>query len=184
VRDNVRCLSQNGPVNGKQWDRLFDAYANKRREQHAQREVSRELEAWYDEQVQLIMTLLREVAAERAASFASQSGAQVEVKWPSHPPINIDPDGPFMSFMSLSLPEREVHLYSHRVSHGPPLIHFVVAGAEGRDGQRKRLLGRPGAKLEKREGGGFLLSGVGEQEGKTLSVDDLAYRAFELLLEV
>jgi hypothetical protein len=170
-------------VNGKQWDRLFDAYSHKQRERHAQREVSRELEAWYDEQIQLIMTLLREVAAERASSFASQSGMQIEVKWPSHPPINIDPDGPFMSFMSLTLPEREVHLYSHRVSHGPPLIHFVVAGAEGPDRQRKRLLGRPGAKLEKREGGGFLLSGVGENEGKTLSVDDLAYRAFELLLE-
>ncbi|HEX5658049.1 MAG TPA: hypothetical protein VFX59_12680 [Polyangiales bacterium] len=171
------------PVDGKLWDRLFDGYAHKERERHAQRAVSRELEAWYDEQIQLIMTLLREVAAERAAAFTSQSGVQVEVKWPSHPPINIDPDGPFMSFMSLTLPEREVHLYSHRVSHGPPLIHFVVAGAEGSDRQRKRLLGRPGAKLEKREGGGFLLRGVGEQEGATLSVDDLAYRAFSLLLE-
>ncbi|HEY6880973.1 MAG TPA: hypothetical protein VI299_23270 [Polyangiales bacterium] len=170
-------------MNGKQWDQLFDAYAHKRREQHAQRANARELELWYDEQVQLIMTLLREVAAERAASFAQASGTQVEIKWPSHPPINIDPDGPFMSFMSLSLPEREVHLYSHRVSSGPPLIHFVVAGAEGPDRQRKRLLGRPGAKVEKREGGGFSLRGVGEQEGRALSVDDLAYRAFELLLE-
>jgi hypothetical protein len=170
-------------VNGKQWDKLFDAYSHKKREEKAQQAHSRELEAWYDEQIQLIMNLMREVAAERAASFAQASGQQIEVKWPSHPPINIGPDGPFMSFMALSLPEREVHLYSHRVSYGPPLIHFVVAGAEGPGRQRKRLLGRPGAKLEKREGGGFLLRGVGEQEGQTLSVDDLAYRAFELLLE-
>ncbi len=168
-------------MDGKQWEQLFDAYAHKKREQHAQRAVSRELEAWYDEQIQLVMTLLREVAAERAAALTTQFGARAEVKWPSHPPINIDPDGPFMSFMSLTLPEREVHLYSHRVSSGPPLIHFVVGGTEDR--QRKRLLGRPGARLEKREGGGFILRGVGEQEGETLSVDDLAFRAFQLLLE-
>jgi hypothetical protein len=171
-------------LDGKQWDRLFGAFSQRKRDQNVLRANARELEAWYDEQVQLIMDLVREVAAERAAAFAGAAGVQVEVKWPSHPPINIDPDGPFMSFMSLSLPEREVHLYSHRVSHGPPLIHFVVAGPEGPDRQRKRLLGRPGAKLEKRDGGGFLLRGVGSQEGQELSVDDLAFRAFELLLEL
>ncbi|MDB4971678.1 MAG: hypothetical protein JWN48_19 [Myxococcaceae bacterium] len=175
-------------MNGKNWDQLFSSFSQRKRVQAARREVSRELVAWYEEQIQLIMTLVREVASERAAAFKESAGVSIEVQWPSHPPINVDPDGPFMSFMCLRLPEREVHLYSHRIGSDEPLIHFVVAGPEGPDRQRKRLLSKPGCRIERREGGGFLLRGVGvgslgglDGQG-VVSVDDLAFRAFELLL--
>ncbi|MDB4990249.1 MAG: hypothetical protein JWN04_5427 [Myxococcaceae bacterium] len=174
----------------KNWDALFSGFSQRKEASAARREVSRELVAWYEEQIQLIMTLVREVATERAAAFQASSGLTIDVQWPSHPPINIDPDGPFMSFMCLRMPEREVHLYSHRVGTEEPLIHFVVAGPEGADRQRKRLLSKPGCRLEKRDGGGFLLRGVGGggglgglDGGRIVSVDDLAFRAFELLLD-
>jgi hypothetical protein len=76
-----------------------------------------------------------------------------------------------------------VHLYSHRIGASAPLIHFVVAGTDTPDASKRRLLGRPGCRIEKREGGGFLLRSVGgESDGSIVSIDDLAYRAFELLL--
>ncbi len=170
-------------VNGKQWEKLFQGFSRRQQQKRERTENVRELVAWYDEQTQLVMALVREVVSERAAELERNGGIRVEVKWPSHPPINVDPDGPFMSFMTLALPDREVHLYSHRVGAGPPLIHFVVAEPETQEKPRKRLLGRPGCRLEQREGGGFLLRSVNGSGGtSTWSVDDLAYRAFELLL--
>ncbi len=170
-------------VNGKQWEKLFHSFSQRQQEKRERTENARELVAWYDEQTQLVMTLVREVVSERAAELERNAGIRVEVKWPSHPPINVDPDGPFMSFMTLAIPDREVHLYSHRVGAGAPLVHFVVAGPETVDKPRKRLLGRPGCRIEQREGGGFLLRSVnGAVQQSVVSVDDLAYRAFELLL--
>lgn len=170
-------------MNGKQWDQLFDGFSRRRRDQRERSESTRELLAWYDAQTEHVMTLVREVARERALSFEQNAGLAVEVQWPSHPPINMDPEGPFMSFMCLRIPEREVHLYSHRVGTTAPLIHFVVAGIEVPERARKRLLGRPGCRIEQRDGGGFLLRAVGgDSNGEEVSVDDLAYRAFEMLL--
>jgi hypothetical protein len=170
-------------LSGNRWEQLFEGFSQRREALASRRELTRELVAWYDEQTQLIMTMVREVASERAAAFQRDSGLTIEVQWPSHPPINIDPDGPFMSFMCLRIPEREVHLYSHRIGTGAPLIHFVVADPERADRQQKRLLGRPGCRIEQREGGGFLLRGVGDaMRHGVVSVDDLVYRAFELLL--
>lgn len=170
-------------MGGNRWEQLFEGFSQRREAQASRRELTRELVTWYDEQTQLIMTLVREVASERAAVFQGDSGLAVDVQWPSHPPINIGPDGPFMSFMCVRIPGREVHLYSHRIGTGAPLIHFVVVGSERPDKQQKRLLGRPGCRIEQREGGGFLLRGVGDamRHGE-VSVDDLVYRAFELLL--
>lgn len=170
-------------MSGNRWEQLFEGFSQRRGALASRLELTRELVAWYDEQTELIMTMVREVASERAAAFQRDSGLAVEVQWPSHPPITIDPDGPFMSFMCLRIPEREVHLYSHRLGTSAPLIHFVVAGAERADRQQKRLLGRPGCRIERREGGGFLLRGVGDaMRHGVVSVDDLVYRAFELLL--
>lgn len=181
-------------MNGKQWDQLFDGFSQRRRQQKERRENVRELTTWYDEQTHHVMTLLREVARERATALSSScagepaatepgAGLSVEVEWPSHPPINLDPEGPFMSFMRLRLPEREVHLYSHRIGASAPLIHLVVAGADAPGAYKKRLVGRPGCRIERREGGGFLLRSVGgEADGSIVSIDDLAFRAFELLL--
>jgi len=170
-------------LNGKQWESLFEGFSQRKQAKDARTESLRELASWYDEQTQLVMTLVREVISERAAAFEERAGVHIDVQWPSHPPINVGPDGPFMSFMCLRIPEREVHLYSHRVGHGPPMIHFVVV-RDRMEARRERLIGRSGCRIERREGGGFLLQGVqdGQNESTTLSVDDLAYRAFALLL--
>ena len=171
-------------MSSNSWDRLFASFSERRRSAHKaaerDRERTRELLAWYDEQTHLVMTLLRDIVHERAAAFKTQSGTEVEVRCPSHPPINVDPDGPFMSFMSLCLDGREVHLYSHRIGCEPPMIHFV----QTRRGEMARgLVSRPGCRIERREHGGFLLRALGTAgEGHALSVDDLAFRAFELLL--
>jgi hypothetical protein len=176
-------FSRKVALNGKQWDQLFDGFSQRKRQQRERSEGARELAAWYDEQTQLVMTLVREVARERAGVFEQSSQQPIEVQWPSHPPINIDPEGPFMSFMCLRIPEREVHLYSHRVGLDAPLVHFVVARPEQADKPRQRVQGRPGCRIEQREGGGFFLRAVGgEAPGRELSIDDLTFRAFELLL--
>jgi hypothetical protein len=167
-------------LGSNQWDALFGGFSQRRRSENDRVERSRELLAWYDEQTQLVMTLVREVVQERAAAFKQSAGVDVEVRWPSHPPINIDPDGPFMSFMSLGVNGREVHLYSHRVGYDAPMIHFLVTatGDKGRG-----LVSRPGCRIEKRENGGFFLRGLhGDPPVGALSVDDIAFRAFELLL--
>jgi len=166
-------------LNSNQWDALFVGFSQRRREERSRHELNRELVAWYDEQTRLVMALVREVISERASAFKQSAGVEVEIRWPSHPPINIDPDGPFMSFMSLKVAGREVHLYSHRVGMDAPMVHYVVT-----DGDMSRgLVSRPGCRIEKRENGGFLLRALhADKRDDTLSVDDIAFRAFELLL--
>jgi hypothetical protein len=171
-------------LNVRRWESLFHSFTERRRERDERSRVSDELATWYDEQTNLVMTLLREVASERAETFKHNAGVQVEVRWPSHPPINVGPDGPFMSFMTLRVGEREVHLYSHRVGLAAPSLHYVVSRASQAERAREGLLGRPGCRIEQREGGGFLLRSVTPGTGpEVLSVDDIVFRAFELLLE-
>jgi len=166
----------------KKWDELFHRFANRLDAQRQRQEQERELVAWYDEQTKLVMMLVREVAHERAAIFERATGQRVEVAWPSRPPINVGPEGPFMSFMSISRAEREVHLYSHRVQTGAPAIHFVVNGKALTD--RKRVLSHAGCRIERRVGGGFVLLDASEpSERRELSADDVAFRGFELLLQ-
>jgi hypothetical protein len=169
----------------KRWQELFIEYKQSREQKHKREESDRAMIAWYDEQTKLVMGLVREVALERAHTFEEATGQKVEVEWPSRPPINVDPEGPFMSFMSVSLGRREVHLYSHRLQANPPAIHFVVTGDKDVVfSERKRVIGRPGCRIEKRAGGGFLLRDASDSrnERREISADDVAYKAFELLL--
>lgn len=167
-------------MSSNQWDALFRGFSQRRRASHDQAERNRELVAWYDEQTRLVMNLVREVIQERAVAFKQSSGVDVEVRWPSHPPINVDPNGPFMSFMSLAVNGREVHLYSHRVGYDAPMVHYVVTSQADK---ARGLVSRPGCRIERRENGGFFLRGLqGSQRDTGLSADDIAFRAFELLL--
>jgi hypothetical protein len=165
------------------WSALFDGFARRADAHKLREEEQRSLIAWYDEQTKLVMLLVREVAQERALVFEQASSQRVEVTWPSRPPINLLPEGPFMSFMSVALGEREVQLYSHRLQSAPPAIHFVVVGGKRAVSERRRLLGYAGCRIERRLGGGFVLVAQGESgERRELSADDVAFRAFELLL--
>jgi hypothetical protein len=167
----------------KKWDELFHRFANRLDAQRQRQEQERELTAWYDEQTKLVMMLVREVAHERAGIFERATGQRVEVAWPSRPPINVGPEGPFMSFMSISRAEREVHLYSHRVHTGAPAIHFVVSGDRKAVSDRKRVVSHAGCRIERRVGGGFVLLEAGDAAARReLSADDIAFRGFELLL--
>jgi hypothetical protein len=167
----------------KRWHELFDGFKQGREERKQREANDRALTAWYDEHVKLVMDIVREVASERAEAFERATGHKVDVAFPSRPPINVDPEGPFMSFMSITLGAREIHLYSHRLLGGPPAIHYVVTGDKTQVSERKRVVGRPGCRIEQRPGGGFLLQDISEgRERREISADDIAYRAFELLL--
>jgi len=179
ARLSARSAKGRSGLSSNQWDALFRGFAQRRRASHDRAERSRELVSWYDEQTRLVMTLLREVIHERATAFKHSAGVDVEVRWPSHPPINLDPDGPFMSFMSLAVHGREVHLYSHRVGFDAPVVHFVVTDPADK---ARGLVSRPGCRIERRDNGGFFLRGLHGESSAGLSVDDLAFRAFELLL--
>ena len=171
-------------MNGKHWDDLFGSFAKKQKEQQRSEDDERALIAWYDEQAKLVMTLITELVRERSASFEGGSGLHVEVKSPSRPPINVAPDGPFMSFIAIALGMSEVHMYSHRLGANPPAIHYVVTG-DASTRARKRVQARPGCRIEQRPGGGFRLRdtthGVSDSASE-MSVDDVAFRGFELLL--
>lgn len=170
-------------LEASKWERLFDRFSHRLDALRQKQESERALIAWYDEQTKLVMMLVREVAEERAQAFEKMSGQHVEVAWPSRPPINVDPEGPFMSFMTLSRGEREVHLYSHRLQASPPTIHFVVSDAKRSVIERKRLMSHIGCRVERRTGGGFvLIDATTEHKRNELSADDVAFRAFEYLL--
>jgi hypothetical protein len=163
------------------WDALFTSFRQGQEAKRLERAREQERSAWYEEQTRLVMELVREVAQERAAAFERHTGAHIEVRWPSRPPINVAPEGPFMSFLSLAHETREVHLYSHRVG-GAATIHFVVTTPNR---SHKRVHGRPGCRIERREHGGFLLRDLAPPSGEPggeLGVDELTFRAFEALL--
>jgi hypothetical protein len=168
----------------KRWQELFLEFKQSREDKHKREEDDRALIAWYDEQTKLVMGIVREVAMDRARTFHEATGQKIEVEWPSRPPINVDPEGPFMSFMSVSMGRREVHLYSHRLQANPPAIHFVITGDKTMGNERKRVIGRPGCRIERRAGGGFLLRDASDlrNERREISADDVAFKAFELLL--
>jgi hypothetical protein len=167
------------------WDALFAEYAARRENQLLRAEQRRAAAAWYEDQTRLIMDLVREVALERAQLFQRQTNTRVEVRAPSRPPINLTPEGPFMSFLSLALGAREVHMYSHRIGDDPPTLHYVVTGRPMREHGHRRVLGRPGCRVERRPGGGFLLRDLTpppEHLANELNIEDLTFRAFEALL--
>jgi hypothetical protein len=170
-------------MEGGKWDALFNDFAHRLDAQRRREEDERSLMLWYDEQTKLVMLLVREVAQERAQAFERATGRHVEVTWPSRPPINVVPEGPFMSFMSVALGEREIQLYSHRLHSAAPAIHYVVVGGKRAVSERKRLMSYAGCRIERRVTGGFALVAGGETgERRELSADDVAFRAFELLL--
>ncbi len=168
----------------KQWDDLFGAFAKKQNEKQRSEDEERALIAWYDEQAKLVMTLIGDLVRERSAAFERASGLRVEVKSPSRPPINVAPEGPFMSFIAIALGMREVHMYSHRLGANPPSIHYVVTG-DASTKARKRVQARAGCRIEQRAGGGFQLRDATHGVSAThadMNVDDVAFRGFELLL--
>ena len=165
------------------WAALFESFTQRADAQRRREEEERSLAAWYDEQTKLVMLLVREVAQERALGFERVSGQHVEVTSPSRPPINLLPEGPFMSFMSVALGDREVQLYSHRLHAAPPAIHFVVVGGKRAMSERRRMMSHAGCRIERRMHGGFVLVGQADDGSRReLSADDVAFRAFELLL--
>jgi hypothetical protein len=169
------------------WDELFRGYLVRKVEQ--QRDEQRKLEraAWFDDQTMHIMKLVREVAADQAKLFEQQTGARIEVRWPSRAPINVSPEGPFMSFLSLGLGSCEVHLYSHRENDKAPTLHYVATGSAGQNAGHKRVHGRPGCRIEERPGGGFLLRDLAPLPGNDsgeIGVEELTFRAFESLLSI
>ncbi|MFT3922709.1 MAG: hypothetical protein QM778_09260 [Myxococcales bacterium] len=167
------------------WDELFRGYRQRQADKEREEQRKQELAAWHQAQTLHVMELVREVALERARQFEQQTGSRIEVRWPSRPPINVTPEGPFMSFLSLGMGPREVHMYSHRVTHEAPTLHYVITGSAGHGMGQKRVHGRPGCKIEARAGGGFLLRDLAPPrgtEGGELGVEDLTFRAFESLL--
>ncbi len=167
------------------WDELFSGYLQRKADRQLKEQRQLERAAWFDAQTVHVMKLVREVAQERAQTFEQKTGSRIEVRWPSRAPINVAPEGPFMSFLSLGLATREVHLYSHRVAHEAPTLHYVITGSAGQGAGHKRVHGRPGCRIEERPGGGFLLRDLAPLPGNDsgeVGVEDLTYRAFESLL--
>ena len=180
-------------MDGRKWNALFEGFSDRLSAQRRREEEEHSLSAWYDEQTKLVMLLVLEVAKERALAFEQATSCSradppasterhIEVTWPSRPLINVVPEGPFMSFMSLALGEREVQLYSHRLPAAPPAIHYVVIGDRRAFSARRRLISHAGCRIERRINGGFVLTAHVDGERRELSADDVAYRGFELLL--
>ena len=169
------------------WKALFGSYNQRAQEQERQAIREQQLAHWARETTEKVMALVGEVASVRAVECQSETGQRVEVASPSRPPINVGPDGPHMSFMTLRLGRSEVHMYSYRQPYAQPFIHFVQTGDRDQAlSRRNRMQTRSGCRIDRREDDGFCLVALDEgtfEDGDALSVDELVYRAFELLLE-
>jgi hypothetical protein len=174
------------------WSRLYQDYGAWAREQdRAQHEravaeaAQRRFDEWCAQVTDRVMEDIATVARQRAEEFRAHSGRMIQVEYPSHKPIGLGDDGPFMSFMRFGIDGSSVHLYSHRGLGGLPALHFVYT-VEEQIPRHRRLVSHPGAFVARRSDDGYELRTIRIQKddppATQTTPDELVFRAFELLL--
>lgn len=191
------------------WKNLYQHYSqveSARRElERATQEADkarREFDEWCEQATHRVMEDLAKLASSRATEFQEAAGGEVRVEYPSHPPIGLGEDGPFMTFMKIGLAsggqappkggENEVHIYSHRRPGALPAFHLVYTAsptdAEKSKGKRARsLVSQPGCFVVREDSGyGLRAAEVGSNgtlvSGSEMHLDELVFRAFEVLV--
>lgn len=124
--------------------------------------------------------LLRDVQR-RAEEFRKQTGCPVEVVSRGGEPQR-PADLPSLQVLELRLATSVVYLYTHHASGSAPLVHLAHwPTAEAGHRHHHRMMSFPMCSLDRVDEAGWRLRQLlGAREPAT--VDDLVYRAFELLV--
>jgi hypothetical protein len=140
------------------------------------------LEVWSTRAARSAIQQLFARAEVRAAELEEQSGRSIRVSY--SPPAD-EEGSTYLSFLSLSLHGMEARIYAHHQSGRMPRLHFVLPNAEGAN---QRIFSLPGCYLFPTPDASFCLRPIGGSFfgalGQQLTVDDVLFRAFELLVDV
>jgi hypothetical protein len=175
------------------WHALFDEYraheAERLEVERRAREVEaarRDFEAWGRTAVEQVISQLCTKIAQRSEELAIHAGVRIRIKPPRtapgrHPRAEI-------TFLELSRGQELVYVYAyHELGHAP-LVHYLIPSYEGflERARHPRLLSLPGARLERAADGSVVLARLAIDGGPlpeaTTTIDDMVFRAFELLL--
>jgi hypothetical protein len=127
-----------------------------------------------------VMAEVARVARLRADELRQQTGVVVSVDYPSHKPIALSGDGPFMSFLRLRADARSLHVYSHRgTASGLPAVHILYSITDA-SARRRRVESELGFFIAADERGHELRAATQGEPRPT--IDGLVLRAFRLLL--
>jgi hypothetical protein len=146
-------------------------------------EAQAELDAWTLDVVPRVMEEFTHVARMHSADFASRTGRNISVNYPVHARIDTAPVLPF-HVVALTLDMAEVDVYSARNTGGLPALHMVslertAAGTPPRD---HRLISIPGCLIACRQDNSHVLLRLQSNSSDEITMDEVAYKAFELLI--
>ncbi len=114
----------------------------------------------------------------RSAELGHSVGSTYRLNTPRSVPL--EAGGAARCVLSLSVEDSNVDLYSQWTPGSPPAVHLLLSRQRG--GRPAQLVCLPGAWLVRPErGSGFELRSF-ESDGRTLPLEDLAFRAARLLL--
>jgi hypothetical protein len=175
------------------WQSLYDEYrmheAERLEADRRARELEvarRDFEAWSRTAVAQIIGELGSEAERRSEELALHAGVRIRVKPPRtapgrHPRAEV-------TFVELSRAGDTVYLYAYLELGHAPLVHYLIPSYEGflERARHPRLLSLPGARLERAPDGGVVLARIAIDGSPVpdapTTVDDMVFRAFELLL--
>jgi hypothetical protein len=179
------------------WDELYEQMraVDVARTERAQRaaadaEERRLFDEWCAQVTGTVMQRIADVATERATALEEHTGKRMRVEYPSRAPIEYTPGGPAMTFMTLDLEGSLLQIYSYRGPGDLPFIHFVpiprqASPSAGRP-KHQRLISVPGAFIARHQDGSWELLRArlsdDDEPAEPTSIDELVYRAFELLV--
>jgi hypothetical protein len=175
------------------WRVLFDDYrvheAERLEAERRARELEvarRDYEIWCRAAVAQVLGEFCAAAEQRSDELALHAGVRVRVKPPRHAPGR-HPRAE-ITFVELARGDDLVYVYAYYELGHAPLVHYLIPSHDGflERSRHPRLLSLPGARLERAAGGAVVLARIA-LDGSALpaaatGVDDLVFRAFELLL--
>ncbi len=180
------------------WDDLYREVSRieQAERERAERELGatasrRSLEEWSNRVTTEVMEQLGNAATERAGEFEERTGKRVSVRYPAREPINCEPDGPWMRFMSLQMEGSELQVYSYRLAGELPSFYFMPMPPRSDEAppslsrRRHRLMSVPGAFATRNPDDGYqLMQPRSPDEGpaEPIGIEGLVFGAFELLI--
>lgn len=173
------------------WRALFDEYREseaerlerERRERQAEA-LRADYEAWARRSVEQVVGDIARGARERSEELARHAGIHLDVKPPHRAQRSARGE---VTFVELRQGDDVVYVYAYLEPGHAPLLYFLIPGDVGYlEPKHHRLVSLPGARFVRGPEGRVLLKRIA-RDGSTpdpaeLGVDDILFRAFELLL--
>ena len=181
-----------------QWQNLYDRFAGIDRERRHRERVERlrrdallAFDDWCARAVDRALDQIQAALSIRAQDFEKCTRCAVEVLYPASAPISAPPQGPFMTFLHLRAARSQVHLYSHRLSGAWPLLHMILVAGNAHGAppslRDRTLITLPSCMIVQHADLGHDFRRVApadpDRDGRPMSLDEVVYRCFELLVD-